>query len=89
LSKYQKLGKAIEHKLEEDRNNFPDWQAALLHMVATVWEVPDYYGSEEAEDNGDCRKLTRILIEQSVHPTLVSSVRGDEPSGVPYLAGAV
>jgi hypothetical protein len=76
LSKYQKLGKAIEPKLEEDGNNFPDWRLALSHTVSTVWEVSDYYGSKEADDNGDCRKLTGILIEQSIHPTLVSSIRG-------------
>jgi hypothetical protein len=76
LSKCQKLGRAIEPKLKEDGRNFPDWRSAILHTVATVWEVPNYYGSEEPDVNGDRRKLTGILIEQSVHPTLVLSVRG-------------
>jgi hypothetical protein len=76
LSKYQKLGKAIEPKLDEDGGNFPDWQAAISHTVATVWEISDYYASVKPDNNGDRRKLTGILVEQSVHLTLVLSVQG-------------
>lgn len=75
LSKYQKLGKAIEPKLDEDGGNFLDWRAAISHTVATVWEISDYYASVKP-NNGDRWKLTGILVEQSVHPTLVLSVRG-------------
>jgi hypothetical protein len=76
LSKYQKLGKAIEPKLSEDGENFPDWRASLENTVRVVFEVWGYFDDTEVNTNSDWGKLTSVLIETSVHATLLTLVRG-------------
>ncbi|KNZ45875.1 hypothetical protein VP01_772g2 [Puccinia sorghi] len=39
VTKYQKLGRAIEPKLAEDGSNFPVWQAALSNTVMVYFPV--------------------------------------------------
>ena len=76
LAKYQKLGKAIEPHLAEYGVNFPDWELSLRATVARVFESPEYFKSTAADNDGNRAALTGVLVEHSVHPSLVSLVRG-------------
>ncbi|OAV85154.1 hypothetical protein PTTG_30746, partial [Puccinia triticina 1-1 BBBD Race 1] len=76
LSKYQKLGKAIEPHLAEDGVNFPDWELSLKATVTRVFESADYFKSNVTDNDGDRAALTGVLVEHSVHPSLVALVRG-------------
>ncbi|OAV89557.1 hypothetical protein PTTG_28640 [Puccinia triticina 1-1 BBBD Race 1] len=76
LSKYQKLGKAIEPQLSKDGVNFPDWELSVRATVTRVFEAAEYFGSTARDDNADRAALTGVLVENSVHPLLVALVRG-------------
>ncbi|KNZ44122.1 uncharacterized protein VP01_94g9 [Puccinia sorghi] len=76
VTKYQKLGRAIEPKLAEDGSNFPVWRAAVSNTVATVFESATYLDVDTADDQPDRAKLVGILVENSVHANLVPDVHG-------------
>ncbi|OAV85630.1 hypothetical protein PTTG_30381 [Puccinia triticina 1-1 BBBD Race 1] len=76
LSKYQKLGKAIEPQLSEDGVNFPDWELSLKATVTRVFEAEDYFVSTAKDGDTDRAALTGVLVENSVHLSLVALVRG-------------
>jgi hypothetical protein len=76
LSKYQKLGKAIEPQLAKDGVNFPDWDAALTATITRVFEYKCYLSVTDPDTSHDRATLTGVLIEHRVHPTLVASIRG-------------
>jgi hypothetical protein len=76
LSKYQKLGKAIEPQLAEDGVNWPDWDAAITATITRVFEFKVYLVTNELDPSHDQAALTGVLVEHSIHPTLVASVWG-------------
>ncbi|OAV92994.1 hypothetical protein PTTG_27441 [Puccinia triticina 1-1 BBBD Race 1] len=76
LAKYQKLGKAIKLHLAEDGVNFPDWEMSLKATVTRVFESAEYLSASGRDDNEDRAALTGVLVGNSVHPLLVSTVCG-------------
>ncbi|PLW51797.1 hypothetical protein PCANC_05580 [Puccinia coronata f. sp. avenae] len=76
LSKYQKLGKDIEPQLAEDGVNWPDWDAAITAIITRVFEFKRYLVTANLDPSRDRAILTGVLIEHSIHPTLVALVHG-------------
>jgi hypothetical protein len=62
--------------LEEDGVNWPDWDAAITATITRVFEFKGYLVTADPDKSHDRAALTGVLIEHSIHPTLVALVRG-------------
>ncbi|PLW48275.1 hypothetical protein PCANC_12884 [Puccinia coronata f. sp. avenae] len=58
LSKYQKLGKAIEPQLAEDGVNWLDWDAAITATITREFEFKGYLVTNKPDPNHDRAALT-------------------------------
>ncbi|PLW40167.1 hypothetical protein PCANC_18256 [Puccinia coronata f. sp. avenae] len=62
--------------LAEDGVNWPDWDAAITATITRVFEFKVYLVTNELDPSHDQAALTGVLVEHSIHPTLVASVWG-------------
>ncbi|KNZ58674.1 hypothetical protein VP01_187g7 [Puccinia sorghi] len=78
VTKYQKLGKAIEPRLHKNGSNFPVWRASLATTVGTVFELPRYFDVDTVDSQLDRGRLVGILVKNSVHPNIVPDIQGKQ-----------
>ncbi|KNZ64600.1 uncharacterized protein VP01_1010g5 [Puccinia sorghi] len=76
VTKYQKLGKAIEPKQEENGSNFPVWCSSLVNTVMTVFERAKDFDVKTEDSQPDRGKLIGILVENSVYTNLIPDIQG-------------
>ncbi|KNZ45589.1 hypothetical protein VP01_7g29 [Puccinia sorghi] len=71
VTKYQKLGKAIKPKLEENGSNLPVWRSSLVNTVAIVFEQANYFDVKTVD-----WKINWHIGGKSVHTNLVPDIQG-------------
>ncbi|KNZ54693.1 hypothetical protein VP01_2881g2 [Puccinia sorghi] len=61
IEAYQKLGRVIEPRLEEDGSNFP-WQSAVVNTVATVFERTGWNLGGKQHTCAPCAGYSRLRV---------------------------
>lgn len=67
---YEQVGQGLWTNLLADGSKFPDWSQSLNLKVQTLFNEKYYYPADSADLNGDRARITGIIVEYSIDPSL-------------------